>query len=109
MGNVKNGIISDTTNWEEVAKRDLVAFGKKRKMDAGETMTFIFDAARESCPYNFFGCNDVGGEHLAFELSDIEKTLGGNPPCSEICKHGFCAYINYLAYAIGKKINVEEQ
>lgn len=105
----KNKPIIDATNWEEIAKRDLVAFGKKRRMNVGDTLTFIFEAARESCPYNFFGCNDEEGEHLAFELSEIEKVLGVNPPCGEVCKRGYCAYINRLAYAVGKKIIVEEQ
>ncbi len=103
----EKNIAQDKICWEALAKQDLEKFAKKNFMKPGDVTQFIFDAARESCPFNFFGCNDEEGEHLAVEYSEVEKIIGKNPHCEEICKNGYCAFINKLAYAVGRKVQEE--
>ena len=108
MEKVKD-LSQEKVSWEALAKQDLEKFAKKVPMKVGDVMQFVFDAARESCEYNFFGCNDDEGKRLAVDLETIKKTLGPRPQCAEICKNGHCAYINNLAYAVGKKIMNESR
>ena len=84
---------------------------KQKSFNSGDTLKFILDTMKENCEYNFFGCNDEEGEHLAFSLNDISEALElKRPTCEEICKHGCCAYINQILHGVGKKVyNTENE
>lgn len=98
--------VKKTTPLDGFAREAINEYAKKQKdFTAGDALMLIKDAMRENCEFNFFGCNDVHGEHVAFDLEDISAGLGlERPTCEEICNHGCCAYINKMLYGVGKKI-----
>ncbi len=98
--------IKKTKCLEGFAREAINEYANKQKsFNAGDAMQFIVDTMKENCEFNFFGCNDENGEHLAFSLDHISEALElKRPTCEEICKHGCCAYINRVLHGIGKKV-----
>lgn len=102
--------VKKTTPLDGFAREAINEYASKREnFTAGDALTLVRDAMKENCEFNFFGCNDVEGQKVAFDLEDIAAGLGlERPTCDEICSHGCCAYINQMLYGVGKKIYESE-
>ena len=101
--------IKQNDNLEGFAREDLLRYAEENKLNAGDVFTLILDSLKQNCPFNFFGCSDSEGHHLAFHLEDIEEALNlTRPTCREICEHGCCAYINRFLTSVGKTVNRED-
>lgn len=82
---------------------------KQKDFTPGDVVNIVVESLKENCPYNFFGCTDEEGKHLAFGLENTIEALGIEAPtCEDICSHGCCAYINKFLFGIGKKVYGDE-
>ena len=102
--------VKKTVPLDGFAREAIEDYAKKQKnFTVGDAITLVKEAMQENCEFNFFGCNDVEGMKVAFDLEDISAGLGlERPTCQEICDHGCCAYINQMLYGVGKKIYESE-
>ena len=102
--------VKKAKSWENFTRESMRQYAEKHeKFEAVDVLTLLIESMKENCEYNFFGCNDTEGEHLAFDLETISDAFGfTSPTCEEICSNGCCAYINKVLYGIGKKICVDE-
>lgn len=91
---------------EGLARQAVNEYAESKSMDAGDVLTMIVDSMKKNCEFNFFGCTDLQGEHVAFPLEAIAEAIGveGLPRCEEICQHGCCAYINRVLHGVGTEI-----
>lgn len=94
--------IKECNNLEGFAREELQRYADEKKLSAGDVLTTILGSMKQQCPYNFFGCSDFEGRHLAFKIEDIEEALGkSHLTCEEICNKGCCAYVNRMLAAVG--------
>ena len=102
--------IKKAENLEGFAREALQKHIEENNLQVCDSLSFMIEAIKENCQFNFFGCNDSVGEHLAFDIKEIESAFGlERPTCKEICDHGCCAYINHILFSIGKKVYESEE
>lgn len=102
--------IKSNVNYEGFAREDLLKYAEENKLNAGDVLNLIVESVKESCTYNFFGCNDTEGYRVAFGLDKISEALNlPNPTCQEICAHGCCAYINQILMAVGRAVHKNDE
>ena len=97
-------------SWENLTRDALRQYIEKHdSFEAVDVLNLLIESLKENCEYNFFGCNDTEGEHLAFDIETISNAFDiPHPSCQEICSHGCCAYINRVLYGIGKSLFDDE-
>lgn len=90
---------------ENFAKEDMDDFATRHNLSGGDVLKLIVDAQKEHCMFNFLGCNDTQGEHIAFDMETLESVIGHKHlTCEEICQHGCCAFINKILYRTEEKM-----
>ena len=98
--------IKANVSLEGFAREDVLRYAEDNHLNAGDVLTLILDSLKERCPYNFFGCSDTEGYHLAWPLDEISEALNiPHPTCQEVCEHGCCAYINKILASVGGAVH----
>ena len=87
--------------WLSECMEAMDTLADKENLSGGQVIKRMIDSVRKRCTYNFGGCNDIHGEHLAFDLEEIAHALNvdrDDITCDMVCDHGCCAYINKILY-----------